>query len=239
MAGAKRIESADAESRLALALQYQLLTDATNFIVVHERAEGEKATDLPELQRVAQMHAAGWGGVGSVAPDCRNEFQHSRSVRPDVDVAAIVCRANPVGHQRRLTLTDSRNAGIRPPLNFGSRSARCGCRAANMWRRSSTGNTCASHAGGFPAALPICGNWASMRRILDSLAALVAGDVTEEAVVRAFLEALAPAAKQAGASRQLLRALRNQFKTEGEWAAVRAAVAAIVGAPIVAGIPTP
>ena len=66
MAGAKRIESADAESRLALALQYQLLTDATNFIVVHERAEGEKAVDLPKLQQVAQMHAAGWGGVGSV-----------------------------------------------------------------------------------------------------------------------------------------------------------------------------
>ena len=66
MAGAKRIETADAESRLALALQYQLLTDSTNFIVVHERAEGEKAVDLPRLAQVAQMHAAGWGGVGSV-----------------------------------------------------------------------------------------------------------------------------------------------------------------------------
>ena len=32
--------------------------------------------------------------------------------------------------------------------------------------------------------------------------------------MRAFLEALEPAAKQAGASRQLLRALRNQFKTD-------------------------
>ena len=54
--------------------------------------------------------------------------------------------------------------------------------------------------------------------ILDSLAALVAGEVTEEMVVRAFLEALEPAAKQAGVSRQLLRALRNQFKTADEWA---------------------
>src|SRR6185437_8198707 len=67
IAGAKRIETADAESRLALALQYQLLTDSTNFIVVHERAEGEKAVDLPRLAQIAQMHAAGWGGVGSVA----------------------------------------------------------------------------------------------------------------------------------------------------------------------------
>jgi hypothetical protein len=57
--------------------------------------------------------------------------------------------------------------------------------------------------------------------------------------VRAFLEALESAAKQAGASRQLLRALRNQFKTESECAELRAAVAAIVAAPIVAGSPTP
>ncbi len=64
--------------------------------------------------------------------------------------------------------------------------------------------------------------------MLDSLAALVAGDVTEEMVVRAFLEALEPVAKQAGASRQLLRALRNQFKTAEECAEVRRSVRAIV-----------
>ena len=75
--------------------------------------------------------------------------------------------------------------------------------------------------------------------IFDTLAALVAGDVTEEMVVRAFLEALEPVAKQAGVSRQLLRALRNQFKTADECAELRAAVATIVAAPIVAGSPTP
>ena len=75
--------------------------------------------------------------------------------------------------------------------------------------------------------------------MLDSLAALVAGDVTEEVVVRAFLEALEPAARQAGVSRQLLRALRNQFKTADECAELRAAVAAIVATPIVAGSPAP
>ena len=75
--------------------------------------------------------------------------------------------------------------------------------------------------------------------LLDSLAALVAGDVTEEAIVRAFLEALESAAKQAGASRQLLRALRNQFTTKTDCAELRAAVVAIVRAQIVAGSPTP
>lgn len=50
----------------------------------------------------------------------------------------------------------------------------------------------------------------------------------DEAVVQAFLEALAPVAKQAGLSQQLLRALRDRFSTGDEWANVRAAVAAIV-----------
>jgi hypothetical protein len=50
----------------------------------------------------------------------------------------------------------------------------------------------------------------------------------DEAVVQAFLQALAPVAEQAGLSQQLLRELRNRFRTGDEWASVRAAVAAIV-----------
>ena len=66
MAAALRIESAGKEEALSLALRHQLLTAQTNCVIVHERAEGEKATDLPQLQKIAQMHAAGWGGVGTV-----------------------------------------------------------------------------------------------------------------------------------------------------------------------------
>lgn len=49
-----------------LAVDYQLVTDTTNFLLVHERPDGEKATDVPELQKVSQMVPAGWGGAGSV-----------------------------------------------------------------------------------------------------------------------------------------------------------------------------
>jgi Ca-activated chloride channel family protein len=49
-----------------LAVDYQLVTDKTNFLLVHERPDGEKATDMPELQKVDQMVPAGWGGTGSV-----------------------------------------------------------------------------------------------------------------------------------------------------------------------------
>jgi Ca-activated chloride channel family protein len=47
-----------------LAVAYQLITDQTNFLLVHERANADKPTDMPELHKVSQMLAAGWGGVG-------------------------------------------------------------------------------------------------------------------------------------------------------------------------------
>ena len=49
-----------------LAVKYQLVTDETNFILVHERADGEKPSEMPTSHKVPQMLAAGWGGSGSV-----------------------------------------------------------------------------------------------------------------------------------------------------------------------------
>ena len=57
---------AEAEAREAIALDYQLVTSETNLILVHERAESEKAEDLPELHQVRPMLAAGYGGNGTV-----------------------------------------------------------------------------------------------------------------------------------------------------------------------------
>lgn len=64
-------QSTDAPAFLTKALpelaeRYQLVTDDTSFVLVKERAEGEEATDMPELRQVKHMQAAGWGGFGSV-----------------------------------------------------------------------------------------------------------------------------------------------------------------------------
>jgi hypothetical protein len=56
-----------AKERERLAVEYQLVTSETNLILVHERAETEKAEDLPELHQVRPMLAAGWAGNGAVA----------------------------------------------------------------------------------------------------------------------------------------------------------------------------
>lgn len=66
LGAAQRLSTLTEAKQLSLALEYQLITEQTNCILVHVRSAEEKATDMPELQKIAQMQAAGWGGAGSV-----------------------------------------------------------------------------------------------------------------------------------------------------------------------------
>ncbi|MFZ6873151.1 VIT and vWA domain-containing protein [Undibacterium sp. Di27W] len=50
-----------------LAVQYQLISKETSFLIVEERAEQDKPLDMPALIEVAHMLPAGWGGMGAVA----------------------------------------------------------------------------------------------------------------------------------------------------------------------------
>ena len=53
---------------------YQLVTRQTSLVLVHQRAEDEKAEGLPALEQVRHMMAAGHGGFGSVAGNGLGEF---------------------------------------------------------------------------------------------------------------------------------------------------------------------
>ena len=66
LGASQRLGALTEEKQLSLALEYQLITEQTNCILVHVRSAEEKATDMPELQKIAQMQAAGWGGAGTV-----------------------------------------------------------------------------------------------------------------------------------------------------------------------------
>ena len=48
------------------AVKYQLITDRTDYLVSVERAAGERAEALPELQVQPQMLPAGWGGTSTL-----------------------------------------------------------------------------------------------------------------------------------------------------------------------------
>jgi Ca-activated chloride channel family protein len=67
MVGSQQIKNTESDEEIsALAIKYQLVTDQTNLFLIHIRAEEDKAKELPELQIIAQMQAAGWAGQSSV-----------------------------------------------------------------------------------------------------------------------------------------------------------------------------
>jgi len=51
---------------LHLAVSYQLVTASTNFLLLYERGESEKAIDMPELYQVKNMIPAGFAGMGDI-----------------------------------------------------------------------------------------------------------------------------------------------------------------------------
>jgi Ca-activated chloride channel family protein len=60
----------------ALAVEYQLISKYTNFLIIEERAEEVKPTDLPEVAQVPHMMAAGYGGTGrAYAPQISYSFK--------------------------------------------------------------------------------------------------------------------------------------------------------------------
>ena len=67
LAAAQRLPSIKAKGAATdLAVRYQLLSKWTDYLVVHVRAEADKADDLPALVKVPQVQAAGWHGAGTV-----------------------------------------------------------------------------------------------------------------------------------------------------------------------------
>ena len=60
------VQSCDKAEQENLALDYQLVTTRTSLIMINERSEGDKATEMPELHVVRQMMPAGHSGFGAV-----------------------------------------------------------------------------------------------------------------------------------------------------------------------------
>lgn len=73
LAAAERLKTLDKAAGTETALRYQLVSPWSNWLVIAERPEGEKAQDLPTLRKVPHTLAAGWGGTAST--------QDSRAVR--------------------------------------------------------------------------------------------------------------------------------------------------------------
>jgi len=229
MAAALRIESAGKEEALALALRHQLITGETNCVIVHERADGEKATGLPQLQKVAQMHAAGWGGMGSVdgkVSMCRSA--HVPRMLVDTDLACMSFDAAESTAPTRSRPRRSKVARSLPDMFAGPDRASFD----DFLRRLEAVYSGGGAGAGLPITIAGLAHIGCDADIAAGLRAFVASGNAEELVVRAFLEALLKHADELGVSRQLQRALRHQFANANEHAELRRQVASWVDSAI-------
>lgn len=69
MAASYRIPALPQKKAQAMAVAYQLVTNYTNFLLIHVRAADERSEEMPELIKVQQMLPEGWGGIGSINPN--------------------------------------------------------------------------------------------------------------------------------------------------------------------------
>lgn len=83
-----------------VAVRYQLVTELTNYILVHDRAE-DRAQEMPQGHSAPHMLPAGWGGTGSVM------FS-----RKDATATPSVWRSAPAVYRRAATPDLSINACV-------------------------------------------------------------------------------------------------------------------------------
>ena len=96
-----------------LAVDYQLISPQTNFLLVHERAEEEKGEDMPELHSVRQMHPAGWGGAGSVLAASEPTLKCVKKCVSDIDYGELT---HPPKFSNRSPAPQTREADM--PLEY-------------------------------------------------------------------------------------------------------------------------
>ena len=77
----------DEAAATELAVRYQLLSEWTDCLVVHVRAEADKADGLPNLVKVPQVLAAGWHGIGTVQDAEVRPAKMLYSEAPRADIA--------------------------------------------------------------------------------------------------------------------------------------------------------
>ena len=217
----------DAVQGAALAVRYQLISPWTSYIVVAERAEAEKATELPALRQVPHLLAAGWGGTGSV----------QASLGEYADVPAFL-RRQTFGPERAamdssipvpcpaMEVTEALRPA--PPPTTRPRSLR------DLFRRrkataiaATTGplsvlvdalNGLFSEGPGGTLTLSTLADLAALGAdevMVEALARLVASGYDERAVVIAFLQALAEGPAGGALVRHARRVIRMGYKQLG------------------------
>jgi len=80
------------ENATKLAVQYQLVSANTNYLVVASTEVDKTGQELPSLRKVPQMFAAGWGGVGRVCEN-RASYNQPSFLRRSSEPGVLFCHA--------------------------------------------------------------------------------------------------------------------------------------------------
>ncbi|MEN3374434.1 VIT and VWA domain-containing protein [Dechloromonas sp. ZS-1] len=120
LAARHRLEELHDEEKQAWAVEYQLITDRTDYLVTMERSVGEKAEELPELQAQPQMLPAGWGGTSSVRYSKSRqspEFRQAIQVQATGAYDAVAFSSSPdYSHHEWPTVLRCRNTSLATAL---------------------------------------------------------------------------------------------------------------------------
>lgn len=222
LAAAKRLSLLGEDVQRDIAVRYRLITKHTNCVLVHERAEGEKAVGLPELAPVSQMLARGWGGVGTDRLAVRSVISANYHVAAFSDESGdLTAYIAPVGRDRYafespdIFETPTAKENSRSPREFlGELSRGKGWLALLVDRLPSTFSELES------AGVP--------EDVVAVLRQVAQGGSSEADVVGAFLAALAPMAAHCGCSRQFVRKLRSRLSGSAKAAALDNAMAELL-----------
>jgi Ca-activated chloride channel family protein len=227
MAAALRLwEMTDSRVGQELAITYQLVSRWTNYLAVVERGEGEKPDTLPELHKVQQMLAAGYGGVGRVAYCISGSSVSDLSWNYD---SAKFSLARPSASDRSDTLSFKRKHTFAGPPPVSSSSPMysikqpeepCSSfRDDDEWMWENPENDIDGFmeyletmliTDGVPETIHLPLLPAGIRR---ELVILVKDGIDEKTVVMVFLHVLAASAAGSKLSRQAKRVISKAFKT--------------------------
>lgn len=194
LAAARTFVGAEDSKAVETALRYQLMSEWTDYLVVHVRAEGELAEDLPVLHKVPQELAAGWHGLGSV-------FARAR-LAPVAECRMLKCDLDETSAERGRRMS---TRGLLDERFFSFDGEELSpaelVEILNDWMPPPLPSLDDLEACGLP------------ENILESLRDLVSQGDEEEAVVAAFLDLVAHSEAGRCLQRQVRRHIVKSFKS--------------------------
>ncbi|MBC6439345.1 MAG: VWA domain-containing protein [Rhodospirillales bacterium] len=183
----------DPNEATELAVSYQLMSQWTNYVVVHVRAEGEKADHLPEIHKVPQVVAAGWHGMGTVHAARRSV--HAEALCYDLDPSSLPAAEECYSLRSEAPTFRGRSAaGIIDPTGLVA--------LLNAWAMRPFPTLDDFEAWGLPDAIVV------------ALEDLVACGEDERLVVLGFLHVLAQSEAGKALERHVRRKILKAYKTD-------------------------